>query len=578
MNNKNNLGFVLKKPLEALWKTSKTNFLFLCITGIIYSYLSVVNIYFGQNFFDAINKSEEFPFSALILKFILFGATNIFLIIINGIQNYLYFALFQLSNGKLQKDVYEKIDKIDPICFEKTEFLNHIKKAEESSQTIFETLMTVFFVITFYMPYFIFLALYLYKLEHLLLLILVFIVIAVLVPYVFETIINARFFDEAIVDKRKYEYYSDCISGREYFKETRYIGATNFFKELFKKSLNDYQYKAWKTNKKSFLIHIISALSMLVGRGIIIVYLVFLTTNNKITLGAFVAIFASLGKIIGLLDEMLNRHLAGVMKNTGLIKSYISFMRLPEVKKDALNLSTEDGYLVKVSNMSFKYPQNEAYALHNISFSIKKDETIAIVGENGSGKTTLAKLLLGIYKPTEGHIQINCSSTGVFQDFRKYKCTLKTNIIISDLYKKYVLDDLEALMKSVDLFGKYGDKTNIMLSKEFGGIDLSGGEWQRLAIARGIYRDFEFAVLDEPTASVNPIEESRLYREFTNIIDGKGAMLITHRLGSIKLADKILVLKNGSVVEWGTHNELMKKNGEYYKIYTAQAKWYKEEV
>ena len=165
--------------------------------------------------------------------------------------------------------------------------------------------------------------------------------------------------------------------------------------------------------------------------------------------------------------------------------------------------------------------------------------------------------------------------SAVFQDFQKYKLSLRNNLYISDFHKQvdetYVFNQLTELGLSKETMP---DGLETILSNEFNGIDLSGGQWQKIAIMRGIYRDSAIIVLDEPTAAIDPIEESRMYKMFSEITKDRTTILITHRLGSVKIADRIIVLDKGRVVEEGEHFALMKKRGVYYQLFHLQAHWY----
>ena len=228
-------------------------------------------------------------------------------------------------------------------------------------------------------------------------------------------------------------------------------------------------------------------------------------------------------------------------------------------------------------------------AVKNASLTIRNGETLAIVGENGAGKSTLVKLLIGSYRPDQGEVrigQVNTENTkmqcyqrkisGVFQNYQKYKMTLEDNVIISASGEqkpdkvKQILEDVDVDMNGTD----YPKGLDTVLSTEFGGTDISGGQWQRVAIARGMYKEHEVIILDEPTAAIDPIEEYALYHKFKAMAKDKTAILVTHRMGSCKIADRIVVMDKGQIIEEGTHEELMHKNGKYREMYAAQAQWY----
>jgi ATP-binding cassette subfamily B protein len=222
---------------------------------------------------------------------------------------------------------------------------------------------------------------------------------------------------------------------------------------------------------------------------------------------------------------------------------------------------------------------------------IKGGETVAVVGVNGSGKTTLSRLFLGLYTPSEGTVKIGGVDTrevkrssitrgmsAVFQKFQKYKMTLAENIQIGDPGLQDNKDILNTSIKQADIDlteDKFPDGPDTMLSRDFDGIELSGGQWQRVAIARGLYRIKDVIVLDEPTSAIDPIEETRLYEKFAEVSKGKTAVLITHRIGSARIADRIIVMNEGKIVETGSHEELISQNGLYKEMFDAQIKWYR---
>jgi ATP-binding cassette subfamily B protein len=223
--------------------------------------------------------------------------------------------------------------------------------------------------------------------------------------------------------------------------------------------------------------------------------------------------------------------------------------------------------------------------LDDISLIIRQGETLAIVGENGAGKTTLTKIIMGLYNPTSGTARYGENDignyvsksrfnrvSGVFQNFVRYKLTARENIVISDV--ETAGDVMQAADEAGAQFTNLPNGLDTMLSRDFDGTELSGGQWQRIAIARGLYRNYDMIVLDEPTAAIDPIEESNIFRLFSESAKGKTAILVTHRLGSTKIADRILLMEAGRICELGTHEQLMQQNGKYAQMYREQASWY----
>lgn len=249
-------------------------------------------------------------------------------------------------------------------------------------------------------------------------------------------------------------------------------------------------------------------------------------------------------------------------------------------KPEAANTESVPIHLDKVS---FHYPNSEKRIIRQLSCEIKRGEKIAIVGENGAGKSTLIKLILGLYTPVEGKItwgnsgNLPCNIAIVYQDYVKYEMTLRENIGFSNIRN---MQDDDLIYKVIDQCGLTD------LANELGGLDvklgrlyengreLSGGQWQRLAIARALFSENEVIIFDEPTAAIDPTAELEIYNMLLQLCKDKTAIFISHRLGWVKNMDKILFIENGELSEMGTHEELLKKNGLYSQMYHMQASWY----
>ncbi len=245
---------------------------------------------------------------------------------------------------------------------------------------------------------------------------------------------------------------------------------------------------------------------------------------------------------------------------------------------------------IEVQGLSFRYPSAEMPALEGITFRLEPGEKVALVGENGAGKSTLVHLLLGLYRPTTGTIrhgmrdasEIDPSAlwerTGaVFQDFTRYHLTVRDNVgygHVAHLGDDGAIARAAAAGGAADFVEALPERYETVLGPTFGGRDLSSGQWQRVATARGLMRGADLLVLDEPTAALDPKAEAEVYRRFAEQAGGRTAILISHRMGFARLADRILVLKEGRLVEQGTHEDLMRLGGEYRHLFATQARWY----
>lgn len=222
-----------------------------------------------------------------------------------------------------------------------------------------------------------------------------------------------------------------------------------------------------------------------------------------------------------------------------------------------------------------------------MNLKINKQSFVVIVGENGSGKTTLGKLLMGLYHPSSGEVLYNGIEEGkvdkkslykqftvVSQKFVKYMLTLEENITISDIYRDKNEDKISLLLKNVNLDEFANTNLYEELGTEFGGLDLSGGQWQKLAIARAMYRNSRIIFFDEPTSAIDPLTEQLIFNNVLKFAEGKTAIIVSHRVSLCNFATKIIVMKKGKVEAVGTHDELMKSCEYYNKLYTNQSKWY----
>jgi ATP-binding cassette subfamily B protein len=248
---------------------------------------------------------------------------------------------------------------------------------------------------------------------------------------------------------------------------------------------------------------------------------------------------------------------------------------------------------IEVQSLSFGYPGRDTWVLHDVSFQINPGETIALVGKNGAGKTTLVKLLMGLYRPSSGRILCECGGAppgldlsscdsgsvrvgmaAVFQDYCRYFLTAGENIALGRIEQ---IADQERIARAARDGGSepfiqrlaHGYETP--LGKEFGGTELSGGEWQKLALSRAFMRDADLLILDEPTAALDVRTEAEIYQHFQRLLGGRTGLLISHRFSTVRMADRILVLEGGCIVEEGTHDSLMDRGGLYAEMFRMQA-------
>ncbi|MDR1194082.1 MAG: ABC transporter ATP-binding protein/permease [Peptococcaceae bacterium] len=526
--------------------------------------------------------------SNVIFAISLLALVNIFWQVINATENFIPIVYEEKTKGKLARDMQDKIARLSPLDFEDTGKLDDINKAEQGKNNAVDYVIRFSWIFSFYIPYFGLMGWYFATLKPILAVLILLIFTPSFLAYIARIQIFSKLEDKSAPLRRESEYYQACIVDREYFKETRLLGAYGYFEKLRQENIRLINDLSFKANLKSKLYEAGLKIITVLGYVGILLLLFYSVLDRSISVGAFASILATITYLFFLMDELASQIVGDLTKNWGTINNYINFLNLNE--RGGVEQKTDFSNGIEARNVSFTYPAKTTPALKNISFSIKPGETVAIVGENGSGKSTLIKLLTGIYLPSQGEVYFGGTNTGtitksslfanmsaIFQKFQQYKMTLEENIGISATGQRQDGGSLDGVCQLSGFSPGdpvFSNGYETVLSREFGGVDLSGGAWQRIAIARGLYRTHEMIVLDEPTAAIDPIEETRVYHQFAQISQGKIAVIVTHRLGSVRLADRIFVLKQGELVESGTHEELLNYGGEYARLYKSQEQWY----
>ena len=518
------------------------------------------------------------------------GLAHICRQLLHGAHHIIMLTYWRKAEGALSLEIHKKLGRIFPVSFEDAKALDDINKAiKGKDEAVWFTGSTVT-AVSFYIPYFTFMAVYLVNVKPALILLLALAFTPTLLAHVFRTRVFAGAEDKAAPLRREFEYYESCMTGREYFKETRILGAFSYFKKLYAGALSRMNMLELRASAKANAVELCMKTLSLFGYVGILFILFDLLMKGEISVGAFAAIFTSLEMVFSLMREMIVDNLGESAKNLGRVQNYLRFLLMPERAGADTEIPADAD--IRLSGVSFSYPGAGRKAIDDIALILKGGETVAVVGENGSGKTTLIRLIAGLYLPDEGDVYYGGANTkavssrsvfkgisAVFQNYRRYQMSLRENIAIGDADKPIDDGELGAVCEKagVDLAdGNFIDGYETMLSREFGGIDLSGGQWQRVAIARSFFRPHNLIVLDEPTAAIDPIEETRIYNRFAELSRDKTAIIVTHRLGSVKLADRILVMKDGRLVEQGAHADLLAADGEYARLYKSQEQWYTE--
>lgn len=395
-------------------------------------------------------------------------------------------------------------------------------------------------------------------------------------------------------DSRKAWYLSYLLTKDTSFKEVKLYGLGDYLIEKYKVFIKKFLKQDKALMKKRSILTFIFELSNNIAVGLVTWLVILDTIKEIILIGTFVGYIRAVSLVQGSAVSILNRMFALYQSNL-YISNLFEFLELKNCEEpsqyDEIELERVDK--IEFKNVSFKYPTSDKYALKNISLKINKENKVAIIGKNGSGKTTLVKLLTRLYEVESGEILINDIKISkyskeslrnnigiVLQDYIKYEMTVRENIGFGDI--KEINEDkkiLESAKKSNinEVIDKLPNGIDNQLGVWFqGGVQLSGGEWQKIAISRAFIRNAQIYILDEPSAALDPISEREVFEKFGDLVDKKIGIFISHRFSTVKYANKIVVLDEGCVIEEGTHDELIKLRGTYEEMYNIQAEPFRE--
>ena len=429
------------------------------------------------------------------------------------------------------------------------------------------------------------------------------IIIALAIPSAIINFIYRRknffYFRRRSKDRRQMDYYNGLMVNKDMVKEIRLFGLSDIFIGRYRETFTKYfaGIKKLIISEGSWNIGL-SMVTSLVNCGLFL-YIAQKVYNGVLQVGDYSLYTGALNSISGGISSLIS-NTASIYEGTLFIDNMIAFMsqeqKITPLLKEPLKVERHKGHTIEFKNVSFSYPGTERTVLNNINLTLAEGETAVLVGLNGAGKTTLIKLLTRLYDPTEGVIYLDGHDIReydlkelyemygiIFQDFGKYAVSVNENISFGNTQKGNVEEDIKfaAHQSNADTFiDKLPDgyQTPLMRYFEENGIELSIGQWQKLSIARAFYSDSDVLILDEPTASLDPMAEQEIFNQFDTLRKDKTTMFVSHRLSSATTASKIIVLENGEIVEEGTHNQLMNKKGKYHELFSTQAKRYLTEI
>lgn len=600
--------------LKMVHKVSKGYILNVLILSILQSILPFISLIFSYLILDLI--IEDPTSSKLILYVSLLISLNL---VVGLLINYLTYRDNKLAIGleyNLDNAIARKGFSLDFDVSEDTETLRLIEKAREGSNSnggiayyiynlftgLFSSILTIIYSISL-------LSTLIFStsnniqnsfLEKLLrsplsfLIIVFFIALSCVISLIILKIANKMSYKtmlENVESNRRFFYFYNICSNYNFGKDIRIYG----MKDMIIKEMSSSKYSVATTWRKYSLFQarteaLITLFSYLLS-FVSYTYVGLKAYYGYISIGSIISYVGAITLLSSAIGKVISSYVTMSLMNTYL-ENYFLFLNLDtfmDYGDEIFDLSKP--FEIEFKNVSFHYPHIKEYIIKNLNLKIGKGQKLAIVGMNGAGKTTLIKLLTRLYQPTGGEILINGKNikdytrdsirdlySVVFQDFKLFSYSIKNNITIGSsssdekvkeaLRKAGILDRVESM--------KDGINTIIYNRNEENGVEISGGEAQKLAIARALFKDAPIVILDEPTAALDPKSEAEIYERFKELVEHKTSIFISHRMSSCKFCDEIIVMDNGIIEEKGTHQELLSNNGLYKKMWDAQAQYYKD--
>ena len=541
------------------------DFIFLICSFVFQSIVFSISPYLIELF---INSIHEF-LNVFILSFISVSL----ILILKPIANYFNVLIINVFSKKMRMHfenfANRKIALYSSEDFENIESTKRIHLSIEGATSASLASISIPSILAFFIPYFIFLSIYFYNTKPIFGWIAIVVFVPILSSQCVRTILVYKLKKDIVQVEIKENYFRKILTEPDSLKEIRILQEENRFTKIYKECLEKISSLKYKNECKMMAVSLFCDLMSIVGLAGTLYLLVYSMVDKSIRIGAFIAILTSILEMFNWMSDLANYDAKDLFNRFGSIINYYDFIDRTLMEKEK---RAADEIILK--NVSYQYYSSDKYALDDINLHIRKNDRIAIVGKNGSGKSTLINLILGLYEPTKGTIKrVSFSSqnsrvTSVFQNYCKYKLSMETNITIGEEEKRsrdYLIKQLSEIQ-----FNQQECTLETVLSSEFDGIDISKGQWQKIAILRGNRVGFDFIALDEPTSSIDPLQEANVINYFEVMTKESTCILVTHRLNAIRLVDNIIVLDKGKIVEQGTHIELLDRKELYYDMYCEQ--------
>ena len=556
------------------------------ICMMLQSLMAAITIWLTSVFLNLVHQKD---FKSSLICFCMILAVFVLSEVANSIFYSCMVRIDFQTGQQLQIELGEKGTRLSMICYENTETNNMLKRAKNCiEQERFSDLsLSVFNILAEFL-----------KVNGTLLVlagfhpVLVGISLLSVFPYLIVRLVRGKEFYELkryqAAGERRRNYLYHLFGDKQAVKELRIFEIEDYIEQKMYAARDNMKQEVWNFKKRDMRSLLICEIFCKSGYLLSIFSTILLLLHQVLDVGMMAAALVAFTSFQTAAKYFLVS-LGRIPECAAFVKDYYDFMDMEEAEKGTEKLCS-DFDSIKVKQLSFSYPGRKTPAVSNLSFTIKRNEVVASVGNNGSGKTTLVKLLTGLYQAQKGQIYYGRQNlrsldpeefykqiSFVSQDFIKYELTVRENIGIGDWKQMENTDKIYMLLHQVGLETFISQASvNQLLGNEFGGRELSVGQWQKLAIARGMMKDSSVIFLDEPTAALDPLMETKVLKMFLKIAREKTAIIVSHRIGICKEVDKIIVMKEGKIAEIGNHEKLLAEKGEYYRLYTMQQKWYEE--
>ena len=591
--------------LKLVWETKPWILIVMVLFAVFNGFFPVISAYITAellnrlaNAYNAVQSGSSFAFSSIVFILILQFLCLFIRAIVTTLESIVTRISSELVTNHIKVKIMNKSRDVDLGSFDNPDFYAKLENANrEAGMRPISILNATLSVITAIISLVSFIIVLIGVSPIAPLVILVFAIPGAIINFVYRSK-YFKYIRGTSKERRMLNYYSSVIVNKDLAKEVRIFDLSDSIIVKYNTVFHGY----YKGMRKLFigegLWNIFISFCSTIVSGLLFIYIAWGVSKGWFQIGDYSLYTGALNSITSSAAALITTT-ATIYEGTLFIDNLITFLKekktITALNGEGLPVNRHAPHKIKFDNVSFSYPGSDKVVIKDMSFEINDRDTVVIVGLNGAGKTTLVKLLTRLYDPTSGTVYLDGRDIReyntkdlydtfgiIFQDFGKYAFTAKENIAFGDIDKEIDMDEIELAAKksnAADFIEKLPKKYDTHLMKYFedDAVEPSIGQWQRLSIARAFYGDCDIMILDEPTASLDPMAEQEIFSRFDELSKNKTTIFVSHKLSSATIASKILVIEDGRLIETGNHKELMDLKGKYYTLFTTQAERYVSE-